>query len=307
MALLHAARLELPGWSVALRAAGFYDNARWVDAPEILTTGKWHGLRMCCRLSSEGERLNYFLARYIDIPSQRVLQALLRPGDSMVDIGANAGMMMLVAAAAVGSKGQVHCFEPNPIAADRCRANIEANGLDSRVSLNLVGLSDQPGSLTFSWPKDYSDMGTFGGGVPTAYAHLPRESRTLPVQRGDDALSALPLTGSLTIKVDVEGFEERVLRGLDRTISKWRPAILTEVEPDLLSAAGSSAQAVCKQLLDRGMQGYWIRVQTTKPQSFVHRSFLTPLRDPAEMPSHNIVWIDPNGVHAERIRALIRE
>jgi FkbM family methyltransferase len=306
MLLRPMARWELPGWSVALRAAGLYDSSRWVGAPEVQVTGKWHGLRMHCRLADEGERIVYFLARYVDIPSQRALQALLRPGDTLIDIGANVGMMMLVGAAAVGPTGRVHCFEPNPIAAERCRANIELNHLESHVSLQVIGLSDEPGTLTFSWPTGYSDMGSFGGGVPREYAHLPREHRELPVRRGDDVLADLPLPGNLTIKVDVEGFEEKVLRGLGQTLKARRPAVFTEVEPDLLAAAGSSVPAVCQVMQSLGMQGYWIRVKITRPQSFVHRSFLTPLENPEQMLSRNVLWVDPKGVHADRVRGLVR-
>src|SRR3954469_12339763 len=91
------ARLELPGWGKVLRAAGVYRHDCWDGAPTRVIRGKLHGYTMRLSLESWSERQIYFLGRYYKLDTQSFLMACARPGETVVDVGGNIGMMTLLA------------------------------------------------------------------------------------------------------------------------------------------------------------------------------------------------------------------
>jgi|SRR5436190_5491798 len=229
------ARLELPGWGRLLRAAGVYDDRGWDDAPQRVIRGKLHGYAMRLSLASWAERQTYFLGRYFELDTQAFLMACVRPGDTLIDVGGNIGMMTLLGARLVGPNGRVHTFEPNPREQETIRRALEENGI-ANVTLHGVGLSDAAAELTLSVITEHTGMATFAP-VEGPDAALVSAKHVARVVRGDDELPA-QLGGAVTMKVDIEGFETRALRGLEQTIRTHRPAVVTEVMGSHLRRAG---------------------------------------------------------------------
>jgi hypothetical protein len=79
-------------------------------------------------------------------PAARAMRALLRPGDVMIDAGANIGLFTVLAAARVGPHGRVIACEPSPATMELLRDNVLRNGFDW-VDLREVALAEQPGRL----------------------------------------------------------------------------------------------------------------------------------------------------------------
>ena len=73
------------------------------------------------------------------------LRRYLRPGDSVVDAGANVGMFTYAAAEAVAPDGRVEVFEPLAWAADAITANVERNRLGARVAVHRIAVADPRG------------------------------------------------------------------------------------------------------------------------------------------------------------------
>lgn len=303
-------RRELPAWSRLMTIAGVNDDSRWADAPTVTVRGKWHGLKMVLDLRSQGDRVCYFIGRYLDTASQKVLTALLRPGETFIDVGANTGMMTLTGAAAVGPTGVVHAFEPYRPVFERMKRTVEANGLNGRVVLHNAGLGAEPAVLELHVPAGHPDMATLGRGLKSEYAHLKTAGVECRIARGDEALAGAPADRPATIKIDVEGYEAAVLRGLEGTIERLNagggPAVLTEVDPELLAGAGATAEEVAGILEGHGYRGYWIRHKATKPVSFVHWTWLERMGAIGENRAQNVVWVRPGSVHEGRIQGLVR-
>jgi FkbM family methyltransferase len=233
----------------------------WKGQGQRWVKGKLHGYDMLVSMENWSNRKTYFLERFYDLATQLLLQEELGPGDTFIDIGANEGMMSLLASKIVGEQGRVVAFEPNPKALRVFRDNIERNGIKN-IEVRPIGLSDAPTTLQLTVPKAHTGRGTFAGlstGEPT-------ESVSCQVCVGDEELAGLR---PKLIKIDVEGFEERVLKGLRQTITTHRPVIVLEMLDGLLRKSGSSFQDVANFFADLSYQAG--RLTTERASLTKHR------------------------------------
>lgn len=291
------ARLELPGWGKLLKKAGVIstDDKLWGRAPTQTIRGKWHGYLMTLDLSDWGERQTYFLGRYFDLETQLLIKAAVKPGDSFIDIGANIGMITLLAARCVGPTGLVHAFEPNPMVFERLQAAVADNEL-SQVTLHPYGLSDQQAELTLSVVTEHTGMGTLGQ-VTEKDQPLISKQYQVPVYRGDDVLSN-KLSGVTFVKLDVEGFETHVIRGLSSTLRRFRPVVLTEIIAGYLERADSSVEELCEVMHDYGYEAFNMEI---KRATWCHRLRLRKVSD-HEM-TDNVAWLHPDSTSFSRLEA----
>lgn len=296
-------RWELPGRRYWFERAGVLDNARWGTRGHAQCRGRWHGYRLRLNLADYHQRGAYFLGRLFDLPVQVALLRAMRPGDEYLDIGANIGMTVLIGAYAVGPRGSVTAIEPNPSVCAELRSHVESNGL-SWVRIIEAGFSDREQTLTLSVPPTgNTGAGTFGV-LPPRHKGKTSATYSVPVVIGDSHIKA---DGPpLTIKIDVEGFETAAFRGLTRAITSRKPAIVAEVNPQMLSASGSSAAEFLGLL--RGW-GYEIFIPGAEARALrrTERFWLTPL-DPAWVPEKrlvNIVAMVPGTEHWKRLKRSI--
>jgi FkbM family methyltransferase len=118
-------------------------------------------------------------------------------------------------ASKVGKAGEIVAFEPEPRSNSRLRDNLEANR-SSAVRVIDAALGDSQGVMTLRFAGHFASgaHSLFGqGSVPDG------ASVDVEVARGDDLLRRLGLRAPAIIKVDVEGAEEEVLRGLSSTLA----------------------------------------------------------------------------------------
>jgi len=148
-----------------------------------------------------------------------------------VDVGANVGQHTLFMARLAR---RVHAFEPWGPAAEILEARVRANGLDN-VTLHRVALSDTTQELTYYAPVG-ANTGT--GSFLPYYSSNNRPSNSLPAVAGDEYFAeAIPRVD--LIKIDVEGYETRVLSGLRGTIARDRPIIVLELSRPTLEQLSS--------------------------------------------------------------------
>ncbi len=246
---------ELPGWGKVYDAF-CRSNDRSFAWPKCTVRGKWHGYLMQLDLADWAERYTYFLGRYYDLPTQIFLRKHLKAGDHFVDIGANIGMISLLASHLVGETGSVRSFEPNPFCCDRIEELIRVNSLKN-LSLARVALSDAAGQLELSVPK-HSGMGTLAE-IPPDRVEAYANHFVVQVQRGDDALAGdVPIQ---IMKIDVEGYECKALAGCANVIRRWRPVIVTEVVPEHLRRAGSTPEMLFELMSGYGYVGFGLTTQ----------------------------------------------
>jgi FkbM family methyltransferase len=244
---------ELPGWgSVYTAIVGDYRRDwLWTEAPAKTIRGKLHHYFMPLDLSRWADRSTFFLGRWYDLHTQLLMSDLIKSGDTVVDIGANHGMFALVASHLVGAGGKVICFEPNPSCQKILDEAIQLNGI-TNVTVHRVGLGEKEAELTLSVPRFNSGEGTFGS---SNYDAATTYQVRAQVKVGDRML-----TGETPafIKIDVEGFECSVLAGLNDTLARYRPAVLTEIVPRHLKNCGSSVDELVKLMTAQGYRGFQV-------------------------------------------------
>ena len=240
-------RREMPGWGLLYRhfvGAAEKDHL-WVDEKPRWIRGKMHRYEMLLRINGWSNRATFFLGRFYDLPTQLLIQQVLRRGDTFVDVGANEGMMTLLAAQIVGSEGQVIAFEPNPVPREILLENLRRNRID-HVLVHAAGLSDSAGTLLLTVPLTNSGEGSF------TKLEVPATTVACPVHVGDDLLRGLH---PQLLKIDVEGFETRVLKGLADTIVHARPLISIEMIAGHLKRDQSTPDLVSELLQGWGYTG----------------------------------------------------
>ncbi|MBV8600569.1 MAG: FkbM family methyltransferase, partial [Candidatus Eremiobacteraeota bacterium] len=137
------------------------------------------------------------------------LLSVVRPAETVVDVGANIGFYTTHFAARVGPTGRIHSFECNPTLVPMLRDSIDINNLADRVTLYDTALSDKEGEVSFFQPAKHQGSGNLrGGGLENeTFTEVKVRSTTL------DAV----FTGSeppvRLLHTDVESAEPLVIAG----------------------------------------------------------------------------------------------
>jgi FkbM family methyltransferase len=171
------------------------------------------GLRMFAH--NEVER-QYVRAAY-EPALWRVLQEVAAPGMRVADVGANVGYTALLLSRATAPGGTIVAFEADHTNAQRAQRNIELNDLSDVVTIEEIAIADRAARARLhpgATGSEFSLLGAAGDGVDVETAPL-------------DNYGPFDL-----VKIDVEGAEELVLRGMRRLLREGRPTLLMELHGD---------------------------------------------------------------------------
>jgi FkbM family methyltransferase len=179
--------------------------------------GRWLHLDVA---RSNAQRLLYLEGKRFmtELP---IVSRLAEVGNVVVDVGANIGYYALLFEKRIGPGGRIIAFEPEPDNLVELRVNVERNGLRN-VDIRPCAVGASAGVVNFTRG--------INGGVLDGSAGATGCEVQVPMTRLDDALSG---TVDL-IKIDVEGYEEEVLRGALETIKQGRPRLFVEIHPTLM-------------------------------------------------------------------------
>lgn len=169
-----------------------------------------------------------------------VYRAALREGDVVIDIGANVGMHTLLASRLVGRTGRVHAIEASPWIFRRLRRNLRTNRADNVRSYNLA-VTEVAGEVPVFLHDDTNLGGTTIVATEAAKAGAHQESLVEGRPLGE-IVPLRELRAARLIKIDVEGAELLVVRGMAPLLAELRPEveILVEVNARALEGFGSS-------------------------------------------------------------------
>jgi FkbM family methyltransferase len=168
------------------------------------------------------------------------MKEYLRAGDTFIDVGANIGYLSAVAMGLVGPGGQVHSFEPVPEYCSRLRRLIPLNP-GHRISINQSAAGESNASASI----DVTGLPNIGWNtlVPGMMRReTVRQSIEVPVLRLDEYIRGSGLDRVAMIKIDTEGYEFPVLKGLSRYLQDpdHRPVFVVEIAPSAYPLLGVS-------------------------------------------------------------------
>jgi len=179
-----------------------------------------------------------FLYGAFEISETRLVQALLRPGMTFVDIGANIGYYTLVAARIVGETGVVHCFEPNRPMCLRLEENIHRNGLRN-VVVHSEAVARFTGQVEF-----FASTWDANQGISSLVPGKGRgEMQRVPSVSYDDFVDGLGGRRVDLIKMDIEGAELLAIEGGRKALGQAdAPGLIFEA--DDLTQVGAALRAL---------------------------------------------------------------
>jgi FkbM family methyltransferase len=155
-----------------------------------------------------------------------LLRSFLRPGDTVVDVGANVGNLTMAFAAAVGDRGRVIALEPQRFCFLCLCANVALNSLMHVVEPYQAAVGAAPGLIDVPTLNPLQETTNYGG-VSLLDEH------TTPVEKAPVlTIDSLELPSLRLLKADVEGMEPAVFQGAAQTIMRLRPVIWTECLKD---------------------------------------------------------------------------
>lgn len=157
----------------------------------------------------------YWLGTY-ESEHQKILEKVLKEGDVFFDVGAHVGIFTILASQLVGKSGKIFAFEPLKRNVDFLSRHVALNKCDNVVIIE-VAVSNSEGDAFFDEGEN-----SFMGKLSSKGVYLI-EMVTIDRLVGEEII--LPPS---VIKIDVEGFQERVLIGAMTTLQKYHPKIILE-------------------------------------------------------------------------------
>lgn len=165
------------------------------------------------------------------------------PGQVFLDVGANLGHHSLFASRHFS---KVLAFEPYPPVRARLLDVVKQNSIGN-IAVHGAGLGSATAEVSFFAPPD-TNLGS--GSFRPQYSELNTPYALLQVVVGDEYLKD-KINAVDVIKIDVEGYESEVLKGLRLTLERYRPGVILELSDSTVKQMGSSSG-----LLDLFPDGY---------------------------------------------------
>jgi FkbM family methyltransferase len=198
------------------------------DPTAVRTAATAFGTHLSVRLDEHIFRHIYFHGEY-EPETTDILQRLVRPGQTWLDVGGNVGFFTILLSKGIGESGHVYVFEPNPAMVERIQASI---GLNSAINVHLVpqAVSNVSGQeISFYVPIGAGHNS--GRASAVKFEDLSSSVKEVKVSTTnlDDYLERVDVKPDF-MKIDIEGFEINAFRGMERTMRTHPPkAIISEL------------------------------------------------------------------------------
>lgn len=214
-----------------------------------------NGIRYDLDISNLMEWVIYYPLRE---SSKVELFSSVKSGDVVFDVGTHIGEHLLNFAQRAGAAGAVHGFEPDAEIYQQCRENIRLNSFEN-IHLNNFGLSDKKETAAIYCVNE-NNLGMNRIVSDAEMERVNKNSETL-IKRGTIEITTLDeyaeqknISKIDLMKIDVEGFEHKVILGGLETLRKFKPVIFIEVSNENLLENGTSADRLLGEIENLGYE-----------------------------------------------------
>lgn len=189
--------------------------------------------------------------------TSNIIERLIGPGDTVLDVGANIGYFSLLAARCVGGSGTVFAFEPSEETRKQFHENVLINKL-SNIKVFDVAAGNSDGLASFY-------LGPVGHAGLSSLRPLENTERISKVRTGriDDLIP--PNQRVSLVKLDIEGGEYDAIQGMRSCLDSHGPDLIIEINNRFLREMGCSAERLFALLADLDYRGYVIEHRGLMP------------------------------------------
>ena len=192
-----AAAMNFVRWQLGMRLLNKKIIVPWVDDAKIISG-----------LGEFGLTGNIYCG-FMEYEDMLFLLHVLQPQHTFVDVGANVGAYTVLASKVVGSKSIA--FEPLPETAKRLKDQVHINRIEDMVDVRNIGVGDEEGDLFFTNNNDtVNKVNLSGSGNNTTRVRVGVLDHELELGK------------EYFLKIDVEGFESRVICGAENILSSGK-------------------------------------------------------------------------------------
>jgi FkbM family methyltransferase len=257
----------------------------WVTLPLA------RGVRVRLDLSRGNQRRIFWTHEEYEPALQWVLRELLPEDGTLVDCGANAGLMGFLALARPATR--VVFVEPHPRLASQLRQNVARNGLGDRAFVVECAASDREGTAVLH-PSTAEQDGSHAL-QPNKYSDPTAAALPVRLHRLDRILDEHGLSHVDLLKVDAEHHDREVLEGLGDRLRPERIDML------YVEMAGDQFAPIFTRLAEAG----YVPFGTSKAKRKLHGAglLLHPYRDDSRR--RDLLWCSPGGPALQRLRARL--
>ena len=224
------------------------DFLRFANARTVVIAELDDGLRIHLDLADYAISWNVLQGAYEPMALAWV-ESILKPGDTVLDLGANLGVYSLQMASWVGEEGVVYAFEPLSSNLELLQKSVAENNFESRIVVINSAVADKQGRSSLLFIEEGSSSGGSHLVADDAIAPPLHRFEEVAVVALDDCELRRPIQ---FIKMDIEGAEPLACRGAETILAKDRPIILSEINPvHLKNVARASAQEFIWEMQER--------------------------------------------------------
>ncbi len=223
------------------------------------------------RFDPAGANFDYMLGTN-ETPVQNTLARVMNTGDVFYDIGANVGFFTMIGAKLVGATGMVYAFEPVPHLAQAVHRNACRNRFWN-VSIIERAVSDHngPDKLQLTVHPGGATLVSTGIRPQDVKEEVPVNLITIDAWISDGRLKPPNV-----VKIDVEGAEEAVLKGMIHTILTHRPTVIYEIDDLNETSYMKRKTSLMEFFLRLGYQVYHLADSYAGAASFVGHAVAIP-------------------------------
>ncbi|QDV67254.1 arsenite S-adenosylmethyltransferase [Rosistilla carotiformis] len=235
----------------------FYRTVHAWRQPHVVQS-KCSGIKL--RYSSQNRIGEELFANAFERAERDLLNRIIAPGMTVLDIGANLGFYTCLFAQRVGPSGNVVGIEPTPSTFESLQENVRLNGYQDRVACHCCALSDSDGIAQLNLFGEssggvYNSLGVtcpMDGTEPQCVIEVP--TKTL-----DEICNGVDSSKGVFMKIDVEGFEQQVVRGGSQFLANEpRAAMMIELYEPAAQQCGRSTLDTLADLESFGFEPYYM-------------------------------------------------
>ena len=184
-----------------------------------------------------------------------VVKQLVEHRSDVIDVGANVGFYTVLFANLIDKERKVLAIEPVGKSLQRLHNNVLLNQVKEKVIIFEGGVSDVGGSLEIKTITDNEEYSTFGAMIHPSIALHKFSTEQVRISTIDNLVHKYSLMPGL-VKIDVEGMEPLVIKGMQNILKKHRPIVVMEWDEFMLKYNGFVPSEVINLLETYGYKSF---------------------------------------------------